>query len=83
VLGLELTDEGFDFTVLSEWRKRLIESQKTEKLLEIIFSHLKRIDLVKERGKQKNEVEKEELAIRIGEDGYYLLKILLAPETPK
>jgi transposase len=144
VLGLELTDEGFDFTVLSEWRKRLIESQKTEKLLEIILSHLKERKFLKERGKQrtdsshvlaairklnriecvgetlrkvlndlayqapewlkdkvaqdwfdlynlkfekyrfpKNEVEKEELAIRIGEDGYYLLKILLAPETPK
>jgi transposase len=144
VLGLELTDEGFDFTVLSEWRKRLIESQKTERLLEILLAHLKSINFLKERGKQrtdsshvlaairklnriecvgetirkvlndltllapewlkhkvtqdwfdmyslkfekyrfpKNEVEKEELAIRIGEDGYYLLEILLAPETPK
>lgn len=144
VLGLELTDEGFDFTVLSEWRKRLIESEKTERLLEILLTHLKGINFLKERGKQrtdsshvlaairklnriecvgetirkvlndlayqapewlkdkvnqdwfdmynlkfekyrfpKNEVEKEELAIRIGEDGYYLLKIVLAPETPK
>lgn len=144
VLGLELTDEGFDFTVLSEWRKRLIESQKIERLLEILLTHLKGINFLKQRGKQrtdsthvlaairklnriecvgetirkvlndlasealewlkdkvtqdwfdmyssmfqkyrfpKNEVEKEELAIRIGEDGYHLLKILLAPETPK
>ncbi len=29
VLGLELTDQGFDFSVLSDWRKRLIENQQT------------------------------------------------------
>ena len=27
---LELTDEGFDFSVLSEWRQRLISDGQTE-----------------------------------------------------
>ena len=143
VLGLELTDSGFDFTVLSEWRKRLIDSKKAERLLEIMLSHFRSKNLLKERGKQrtdsthvlgairklnrlecvgetirkvlndlayfapewlkekvnqdwfdlykirfekyrfpKEKERKEELAIRIGVDGYYLLDILDLAETP-
>jgi len=34
VLSLELTDEGFDFSVLSEFRARLIKGEATDLLLE-------------------------------------------------
>ena len=144
VLGLELTDEGFDFSVLSEWRKRLIDNQKSERLLEIMLTYLSQENLLKQRGKQrtdsthilaairqlnrlecvgetmrkalndlayfapdwlkakvnqdwftlynfkfekyrfpKEKEEKEALAIRIGEDGYYLLNLVESPSTPQ
>lgn len=54
-LGLELTDEGFDFSVLSEWRKRLIDNQKSERLLEIMLSYLSKENLLKQMGKQRTD----------------------------
>ena len=144
VLGLELTDQGFDFTVLSEWRQRLINDKKTDELLNKILIKMKELDLIKKRGKQrtdsthilgairklnrlecvgetirkvlndlayfapewlkdkvnqdwfdlyrvrfekyrlpKDKAKQEELAIQIGEDGYYLLNQLESPQTPK
>ncbi len=52
---LELTDEGFDFSVLSEWRKRLIDNQKSERLLEIMLTYLSKENLLKQRGKQRTD----------------------------
>jgi transposase len=54
-LGLELEDEGFDYTVLSEFRSRLItkgaEAQIFDKLLEVCQTR----GLVKARGKQRTD----------------------------
>lgn len=55
VLSLELTDQGFDASVLSEFRKRLIEhkaeSQLFDRLLEVFNEH----GLLKSRGKQRTD----------------------------
>ena len=55
VLGLELTDQGFDFSVLSDWRRRLIENQQTEQLLNIMLSHLNALNLLQQTGKQRTD----------------------------
>lgn len=47
VLGLELTDPGFDFTVLSDFRKRLVEGEAEQVLLDAMLA------LFKERGWRK------------------------------
>ncbi|HEY9662475.1 MAG TPA: IS1182 family transposase [Allocoleopsis sp.] len=52
LLGLELTDAGFDFTVLSEFRQRLIKAQAEHLLLDRILEHCRVVGLVKARGKQ-------------------------------
>src|SRR5712664_896752 len=36
-LGLELTDEGFDASVLSEFRRRLVAHQASESLLDVLM----------------------------------------------
>jgi transposase len=36
-LSLELTDPGFDFSILSEWRTRLIATGCEQKLLDILL----------------------------------------------
>lgn len=143
-LGLELTDEGFDFTVLSDWRKRLLANGEAEKLLTKMLWHLKEIDPLRARGKPRTDSthvlgvirkvnrlecmgetlrkalndlatiapdwlrdkvtddwfdlycvrfeqyrlpqkqsEKQELALRIGTDGHYLLNLLESTETPE
>src|SRR5215210_3602725 len=40
-LGLELTDAGFDFSVLSEFRDRLIAGQAEDLLLSTMLTHFK------------------------------------------
>ena len=55
LLGLDLSDPGFDFSVLSEFRSRLLASKAEvrllEKLLEVCHTH----KLVKSRGKQRTD----------------------------
>jgi transposase len=47
VLGLELTDEGFHYSVLSEFRSRLLEGKAEQKLLDKILSQLQEKGLLK------------------------------------
>lgn len=54
-LGLELTDSGFDHTVLREFRNRLIESGRERMLLELMLEALKEKNLISERGKQRTD----------------------------
>src|SRR5438046_2843345 len=51
-LGLELTDAGFDFSVLSEFRTRLIGGQREQLLFERLLDVLKERTLLKARGRQ-------------------------------
>ncbi len=54
-LGLELTDPGFDFSVLSEFRTRLIAGGAEELLLGKLLERSRALGLVKARGKQRTD----------------------------
>ncbi|HLF29240.1 MAG TPA: transposase [Anaerolineae bacterium] len=55
VLGLELTDPGFDYSVLSEFRERLLTGQKESALLDALLSRLQQRGLLKARGQQRTD----------------------------
>src|SRR5512143_2319469 len=54
-LGLDLTDPGFDFTVLSEFRARLIAGGLEEQLLATLVERCKARGLVQARGRQPTD----------------------------
>jgi transposase len=54
-LGLELTDPGFDYSVLSEFRTRLIAGGVEPLLLETMLTYLQERGLLKARGKQRTD----------------------------
>lgn len=54
-LGLELCDSGFDYSVLCEFRKRLIASEQGEVLLDKFLGHLKTQKLISSKGKQRSD----------------------------
>src|ERR1700758_4854772 len=53
-LALELTDAGFDASVLSEFRSRLVAHQACGRLLEVLVEQFKERGLITARGKQRN-----------------------------
>lgn len=55
LLGLELTDPGFDYTLLHEFRDRLLENEAEQKLLDELLELLKQRRLVKGRGRQRTD----------------------------
>lgn len=55
LLGLELTDPGFDFSVLSEFRQRLLEHRWAEHLLDQLLGHLRDQGLLKAHGQQRTD----------------------------
>ena len=63
-LSLKLTDPGFDFSVLSEFRHRLIEGQLEESLLTTLLELCRKQGWLKERGKQRTDSTHIEAAIR-------------------
>jgi transposase len=54
-LSLELDDPGFDFSVLCEFRARLLAGGRDQNLLEVMLEHLHQRGLVKARGKQRTD----------------------------
>jgi len=54
-LSLELGDEGFDFSVLSEFRQRLLASGSSQLLLDTLLDHLKARGVLKARGRQRTD----------------------------
>ncbi len=54
-LGLALTDPGFDHTVLSEFRTRLVTGSAELLLLDTLLEPLKSEGLVKARGRQRTD----------------------------
>jgi transposase len=54
-LSLELTDAGFDFSVLSEFRTRLIEGGAGERLLDALLTRLRQGGWLKARGQQRTD----------------------------
>lgn len=54
-LGLELTDAGFDSSVLSEFRQRVVEGQAVERLLEKLLEACKQRGWLKAGGKMRSD----------------------------
>src|SRR6266568_8927334 len=52
-LSLELSDPGFDFSVLSKFRARLIAGGQEMALFDAVLAHLKTQGLLKVRGRQR------------------------------
>jgi len=64
-LGLELTDSGFDYSVLSGFRERLIDHGKQTLLLDRLLELLREKNLLKMRGKQRTDSTHVLAAIRV------------------
>lgn len=54
-LGLELSDPGFDHTVLSEFRARLVAGNSEQVLLDTMLTLFKERGWLKARGKQRTD----------------------------
>lgn len=54
-LGLELTDPGFDFSVLSEFRSRLIDGSQERQLLDLMLSRFVEKGLLKSPKQQRTD----------------------------
>jgi transposase len=55
LLGLELTDPGFDYSVLCEFRARLIRGEATDLLLDRMLDVLKEKGLLKQHTRQRTD----------------------------
>lgn len=55
LLGSELEDAGFDFSVLSELRDRLLRGQMEQRLLDELLERFRERGLLKERGTQRTD----------------------------
>ena len=64
-LGLELTDPGFDFSVLSEFRDRLLAGSAEERLLDKLLERCQAHGLLKSRGQQRTDSTHVLAAIRV------------------
>ena len=64
-LGLELTDPGFDFSVLSEFRDRLLAGSAEERLLDKLLERCQDQGLLKARGQQRTDSTHVLAAIRV------------------
>ncbi len=65
LLGLELTDSGFDHSVLSGFRSRLVEGEKQTLLLDHLLERFREKKLLKVRGKQRTDSTHVLAAIRV------------------
>ena len=65
LLGLELSDAGFDFSVLSEFRDRLLTVQAEQRLLDKLLECCRHQGLLKARGQQRTDPTSVLAAIRV------------------
>ena len=64
VLGLELVDPGFNYSILSEFRQRLVDGSLEQHLLDTMLKVLAEEGLLKKRGKQRTDSTHVVAAIR-------------------
>jgi transposase len=64
-LGLELTDAGFDYSVLSGFRERLASGEKQTLLLDRMLELFKEKKLLKAKGKQRTDSTHVLAAVRV------------------
>lgn len=65
LLELELTDEGCDYSTLSEFRARLLDGDAAHRLLDALLAHCKERGLLKARGRQRTDATHVLAAIRV------------------
>ena len=65
LLGLELNDPGFDFSVLSEFRDRLLAGRAEALLLDKLLERCRALGLLKARGQQRTDATHVLAAIRV------------------
>ena len=82
-LSLELTDPGFHYSVLCEFRARLVESEKSQMLLDQILTIFKKRGWLKARGQQRTDSTHLLATVRelnqvevVGESFRYTLNVL-------
>jgi transposase len=63
-LGLELTDTGFDASVLSEFRARLAADDQAERLLQLMLTRLRERGLLARGGRQRTDATHVLAAVR-------------------
>lgn len=83
LLGLELTDPGFDASVLSEFRTRLVAGSAEARLFEALLTCFQTHGLLKTRGRQRTDATQVLAAIRalhrletVGETFRHTLNVL-------
>jgi len=88
-LSLELTDSGFDFSVLSEFRGRLLANGAERRLFDLLLERCRKRGWIKARGKQRTDSTHVLAAIRtlrrlecVGETMRHALNVLaeVAPD---
>src|SRR6201993_4637168 len=65
LLSLELTNPGFDFSVLSEFRDRLLAGSAEELLLDKLLERCRALGLLKARGHQRTDSTHVLAAVRV------------------
>lgn len=82
-LSLELTDPGFHYSILSEFRTRLVDNEKSQILLDQILSLFKEKGWLKARGQQRTDSTHVLATVRelnqvevVGESFRYTLNVL-------
>ena len=63
-LGLELTDTGFDASVLTEFRARLLADGQAGRLLELMLARLRERGLLHGGGRQRTDATHVHMAVR-------------------
>ena len=64
-LGLELTDPGFDSSVLCEFRSRLVNGRAELQLLDALLERCRELGLIRERGRQRTDSTHVLAAVRV------------------
>src|SRR5262249_51694595 len=64
-LGLELSDPGFDYSVLCDFRARLVQGSAEHRLLDVLLEACKGRGLLKARGRQRTDATHVLGALRI------------------
>src|SRR3989454_2173204 len=65
LLSLELTDSGFDFSVLSEFRDRLLAGSAEERIIDQLLERCRALGLLTARGQQRTDSTHVLAAIRV------------------
>lgn len=64
-LGLALTDDGFDYSVLSKFRARLLDGEAEQQLLDVLVARCQERGLVKAGGRARSDSTHVLAAIRV------------------